>query len=213
MPVVPEEEGIPEINNHNSSSMLDKLTDNECIDRFKRNNEEAVFNCLLARYSMAIRRIIFTVLKEGDPHETEDIEQEVAIALYTGLNDFSFKSSFKTYLYRLCRNKAIDHIREKEKEKRLLKKISRIGTQQIQELPEEIVEKEEEKKIIVQTLFDLPESERILIVLKDAENMSLKEISEILDKPVGTVKSQLHRARVHAAKIYMRKQGDEFNEK
>ncbi len=190
--------------------MLENLDDHECIVRFKKNREEAVFNCLLARYRMAIRRIIFTVLKGGDPDEAEDVEQEVAIALYTSLADFSFKSSFKTYLYRLCRNKAIDHIREKERERKLFKKISRIDMQQTQELPEEAVEKEEKKNALIQTLFDLPEAERTIIVLKDAEDMSLKELSEILNKPVGTVKSQLHRARVHAAKIYMQKQGEEF---
>ena len=186
--------------------MLSSLSDEECIRRFQQGSEEAVFNCLLNRHRMSIRRIIFSILR-GSVEDIEDIEQEVAMALYQGLARFSFKSTFKTYLYRLCRNKTIDFIRRKEKQKNLIRKIFQSIPERVQESPDKIMERMGIRNNLAQTLFELPELERSLIILKDIEHLSLKEIGEVLNKPLGTVKSRLHRARLHAAEIY-KKKGD-----
>lgn len=185
--------------------MFSSLSDEACIKQFQKTKEEAVFNCLLNRHRMSIRRILYSILK-GTTEDMEDIEQEVAIALYQNLLLFSFKSSFRTFLFRLCRNKTIDFIRKKEKHRSILKKIIFTALEKHQETPDEIMMKKNTLDEITETLFELPEIERSLIILKDVEHLSLEEIGKIVHKPVGTVKSRLHRARFHAAEILKKKE-------
>ena len=90
------------------------LTDEVCILRFSEHNDEAAFNCLVSRYSSSIRRIIFSVIR-GPEEDLEDVEQEILLALYKSLPGFSFRSNFKTYLFRMCRNKAIDFVRRRKR--------------------------------------------------------------------------------------------------
>lgn len=161
-----------------------------------------MFNCLLNRYKKSIRRIIYAVAPGITVEDSEDIAQETAIALYNALPDFSMRSSFSTYLYRLCRNKSVDHIRQTQKERRLSRRILQNIPAETINKPEIIAEKREAINTITDTLSRLQEIERTLIILKDIEHRKLEEISRILKKPVGTIKSRLHRARIHAAEIY-----------
>lgn len=186
-------------------SFPEDLSDEDCIKRFKEHKEEAVFNCLLNRHIKSIRRIAFSVTR-GTEDDIEDIIQETAFALYKGLPGFSFNSNFSTYLYRLCRNKAIDHIRRNERNRKLVSRIINMVSTKDEESPDTVLEKKDIKSSITAALFELPETERTLIVLKDVEHKSLKEISAILKIPEGTVKSKLHRARVRAAENYRRKE-------
>ncbi|RKX83290.1 MAG: hypothetical protein DRP58_09015 [Spirochaetes bacterium] len=176
----------------------EKLSDELCILKFSENKDEAAFSCLVNRYSSSIRRIIFSVFR-GPIEDIEDVEQEILLALYRGLPKFSFKSNFKTYLFRLCRNKAIDFIRRRKRqlnmEENLIKhhKISNLET------PETLHTRKVDKDNIMKILFELKEKERSLIIMKDVENLSIAEIAEIFHRPSGTIKSRLHRARLKAA--------------
>ncbi len=185
--------------------MFDNLSDEACIKRFQETKEEAVFNCLLNRHRIAMRRMIYSILK-GSREDMEDVEQEVSLALYKNLASFSFRSSYSTYLYRLCRNKAIDFIRRKEKQRKIFHKTILFNDGKQQETPDEIAEKKTIHDGIMETLFQLPEGERTLIVLKDIEQQSLSDIGEIVHMPLGTVKSRLHRARLHASEILKKKE-------
>ncbi len=184
-----------------STFTLNVLSDEECIKRFKQTKEEAVFNCLLNRYAKSMRRIIYSII-QGTEEDVEDIMQETALALYKNLSEFSFKSSFITYLYRLCRNKAVDHIRKKKKDIKLKNRVINAFPAGNNDTPEKAAERKETRSTLVKTLRELTEAERTIIVLKDIEHLSLEEISGILKKPLGTVKSRLHRARIHAAEIF-----------
>lgn len=180
--------------------MYTELSDELCIKQFQETHGEAVFNCLLNRHRNSLRRIIYSILR-GSREDMEDVEQEIALALYLNLPFFSFRSSYTTYLYRLCRNKAIDYIRKKEKHKRILKKTMTLKSVRYQETPDEILLKKDISTHITKTLFQLSEIERSLIILKDVEHLSLETIADIFNKPVGTIKSRLHRARMHAVRI------------
>ncbi len=136
----------------------------------------------------------------------EDTKQEILIELYRKLKNFRFESSFKTYLYRLARNRAIDMIRKKSRER---KKISAfretIPDKYID--PEEEIIKSEERRSILDAVFLLEESERVLLLMKDAEGFSIRSISESMGIPEGTVKSRLHRARARVVTMLRYKGG------
>ena len=176
----------------------ENLSDEVCILKFSEQHDEAAFNCLVNRYSKSIRRIIYTVIR-GSEEDLEDVEQEILLALYNGLPGFSFKSDFRTYLFRMCRNKAIDFIRKRKRRITMEKRIAEHQETIDFNTPETLHILKMQKTDVMNVVFELGEKERSLIIMKDVENLSINEIAEIFHRPVGTIKSRLHRARLQAA--------------
>ncbi|MBA7649178.1 ECF RNA polymerase sigma factor SigW [subsurface metagenome] len=183
-----------------------KLVDDEILIRqfvgaglhHSAGNRKA-FTTLMERHIKGMRRLLFTLLN-GNMEDMEDAEQEILISLFNTLPHFRFKSSFKTYLYRLCRNKAIDLIRKKNRERKILFSISGQPSSNLYEPEAEVLKKERGNRIF-KLLFKLREEERSLILLKDVEGLSIKEITKIVGIPEGTIKSRLHRSREKLAEL------------
>ena len=176
----------------------EKLSDELCILKFSENKDEAAFSCLVNRYRSSIRRIIYTVIRRP-VEDVEDVEQEILLALYKGLPKFSFKSNFKTYLFRLCRNKAIDFIRSRKRQINMKEYLIQHQKTSNHETPETSYTRKVDNDNIMEIIFELKEKERSLIIMKDVENLRISEIAEIFHRPSGTIKSRLHRARLKAA--------------
>jgi RNA polymerase sigma-70 factor (ECF subfamily) len=124
-----------------------------------------------------------------------DAEQEILVGLWVGLDRFRFDSSFRTYLYRFCRNKAIDLLRREGRHRRRLEAAQRAAATTAPADPGEGLEREERRIRVHRALGTLAANERMLVVLKDVEEMSIEDISAAMSLPAGTVKSRLHRAR------------------
>lgn len=138
----------------------------------------------------------------GNRHEAEDMAQEAFIRAYVNIASFNINLKFSTWLYRIATNLCIDRIRKKKPDFYLDAEVS--GTDGLTmysqipsdtALPEEEVESMELQDIIQREISQLPEKYRSVIVLKYIEELSLNEISEILDMPLGTVKTRIHRGR------------------
>ena len=177
-----------------------KLVDDEILIRqFAGTGNRKAFTTLMERHIIGIRRRLFTVLN-GNREDMEDAEQEILISLFNTLPRFRFKSSFRTYLYRLCRNKAIDLIRKRNRERKIILSISGQPTHDPDDPEAEVLKKETGERIF-KLLFKLREEERSLILLQSIEGFSIKEITKILGLPEGTVKSRLHRTREKLAEL------------
>jgi RNA polymerase sigma-70 factor (ECF subfamily) len=109
---------------------------------------------------------------------------------------------FSTWLYRIATNLSIDRIRKKKPDYFLDAEIA--GTDGLtmysqvaakEALPEEEIETMELQQTIQKEILKLPDKYRTVIVLKYIDELPLKEISEILDIPIGTVKTRIHRGR------------------
>lgn len=138
----------------------------------------------------------------GNRHEAEDMAQEAFIRAYVNIATFNINLKFSTWLYRIATNLCIDRIRKKKPDFYLDAEVS--GTDGLTmysqipadtALPEDEVESIELQEIIQREISRLPEKYRSVIVLKYIEELSLNEISEILDMPLGTVKTRIHRGR------------------
>ncbi|TKC14963.1 RNA polymerase sigma factor SigW [Robertmurraya kyonggiensis] len=138
----------------------------------------------------------------GNRHEAEDMAQEAFIRAYVNIASFNIELKFSTWLYRIATNLCIDRIRKKKPDYYLDAEVS--GTDGLTmysqipsdtRLPEDEVENMELQDIIQREISNLPEKYRSVIVLKYIEELSLNEISEILDMPLGTVKTRIHRGR------------------
>lgn len=143
--------------------------------------------------------MLFVIL-HGNYEDINDVSQNILMSLYLSLKQFKFKSSFKTYLYRFIKNKAIDFIRKQTGLKKVVVKI-RQENHKTQIDPELEYLRKEVKSDLYYFLFKLNEEDRILIYLKDIEGKSITEIAEIMKKKSGTVKSGIHRARNKLFKI------------
>ncbi len=146
-----------------------------------------------------VRRLLYGLFN-GNREDMEDAEQEILLALFQTLPRFKGKSSFKTFLYRLCRNKAIDMLRKKGREKRLLRFYA-VETSPDAGNPETMVMKQESGREIIKRFRELNREERTLLILKDVEDLSIKELGRIMEVPPGTVKSRLHRTREKMADL------------
>ncbi len=141
-----------------------------------------------------MRRLLYGLFR-GNREDMEDAEQEILLALFRSLPSFRFQSSFRTYLYRFVRNRAIDILRKKERERRALERWKTEKNPARAPNPEELVLREEARGQALRLLFTLKEEERTMVLMREVEVLSLKEIGRVLGLRVGTVKSRLHRIR------------------
>jgi RNA polymerase sigma-70 factor, ECF subfamily len=172
---------------------------NKRIKQVLRGDQDA-FAEVIELYKDKVFQICFRML--GNRHEAEDISQEAFIRAYVNIHTFNQKRKFSTWLYRIATNLCIDRIRKKKPDYFLDAEVK--GTEGLTmysqvaaegQLPEEEVEEMELQAEIQRQILKLPDKYRSVIVLKYIEELSLQEISEILDLPLGTVKTRIHRGR------------------
>jgi RNA polymerase sigma-70 factor, ECF subfamily len=138
----------------------------------------------------------------GNRHEAEDIAQEAFIRAFINIHSFNIDLKFSTWLFRIATNLCIDRIRKKKPDYYLdaevagtdgLNMYSHLPSQA--DRPEIAFESLELEESIQREILKLPEKYRVVIVLKYIEELSLIEISETLNIPIGTVKTRIHRGR------------------
>lgn len=138
----------------------------------------------------------------GNRHDAEEIAQEAFIRAYLNIQSFKQEHKFSTWLYRIATNLCIDRLRRKKPDYYLDAEVS--GTDGLtlysqipskDRLPDVEVENMELQENIQQAIYRLPEKYRSVIILKYVEDLSLNEISEIMNLPLGTVKTRIHRGR------------------
>lgn len=142
-----------------------------------------------------MRRLLAAMLN-GSHEDIADVEQEVLIGLWTGLDRFRFASSFGTFFYRMCRNKAVDHLRREGRHKRR----AEAATAAARLAPDADPTDGLARLDVAGALGLLTPEERLLIVMKDVEGVCMEEISAALGVRPGTVKSRLHRTREKLAR-------------
>ncbi|MGP4074027.1 RNA polymerase sigma factor SigW [Piscibacillus sp. B03] len=171
----------------------------QLIKQVKKGNHEA-FGEIIEHYQHGIYQHCYRML--GNHHDAQEMTQETFVRAYTSIQSFKQKNKFAPWLYRIATNLSIDWMRKKKPLHILDQPISddynsTYVDQIIQEgpTPEESVQDQELNNTIQQAILELPSKYRAVIVLKYVRDLSLEEIAETLDLPVGTVKTHLHRGR------------------
>lgn len=169
------------------------------IKQVKKGDQNA-FADIVDIYKDKIYQLCYRML--GNVHEAEDIAQEAFIRAYVNIDSFDTNRKFSTWLYRIATNLTIDRIRKKKPDYYLdaevagtegLTMYSQIAADGV--LPEDAIVSLELSNTIQQKILKLPDKYRTVIVLKYIDELSLIEIGEILNIPVGTVKTRIHRGR------------------
>jgi RNA polymerase sigma-70 factor (ECF subfamily) len=167
-----------------------------------REGDRAEFAKLVQEYSPMIYRLGLKML--NNPQDAEDILQETFIKAYKHIGKFDGRSSISTWLYRIATNEALMSLRKKRPDM-ISFDVPSINESEPQEplqivdwccLPEEEYLSSEGRLRLDEAAERLPESLRIVFVLRDIEGLSTRETAEVLDISEMAVKTRLSRARL-----------------
>lgn len=182
---------------------LIQSTDHDLVVLARTGSEKA-YRELLDRYQRPVFSLIYRMVR--DREQAEDLAQETFVKVFNHLESFNPKYKFSSWIFKIASNLSIDHLRKKEPETVSLDgsrhattaeetEASRIQVESRDENPEQFVEARELGAEIEQAIGKLRPEYRTAIVLRHVEGRPYEEISEIMDVPLGTVKTYIHRAR------------------
>jgi len=178
---------------------MTKTTDAELVERVQRGDKRA-FDILVVKYQSKILSIISRFI--SDHAEINDVAQDAFIKAYRALPNFRGESAFYTWLYRIAINTAKNYLTAKGRRP----PTSDIDSQDAESYgvgvalrenasPERLMMRDQLKKVIFDTIDQLPEDLRTAITLREIDGLSYEEIADSMDCPVGTVRSRIFRAR------------------
>lgn len=152
------------------------------------------FECIYKAYSGFVHNVAFRVVNNMD--DAQEVTQEVFLTVYRNLDSFKFKSSLKTWIYRIAVNLAINYAKKRTKEQERI--VEYDGNNEFNKTIDssgENIEKEQQEKTISTLLEALNPDQRACVVLRNLEGLSYQEIAESLNININTVRSRLKRAR------------------
>jgi RNA polymerase sigma-70 factor (ECF subfamily) len=164
------------------------------------SGSEKAFRSLVERYHPTVFAVVRSVI--GDSDDVDDVVQEVFIKVYRGLAKYRGDAKFSTWVYRIARNESINAARKRV-----------ISGQSIEDTvieapstsrPDEQLSRKAEQARLEGYLARLDEKYRTVLELRYLGERSYAEISEVLDLPIGTVKSYIHRAKIELKRLMTR---------
>lgn len=157
--------------------------------------DEYAIEALVRQHEPGVFRLALSIV--GDVAEANEIMQETFISALKALPTYREEKSFKAWLYTITLNQSRSHLRKRKSRERLgniLKSILRVETQK-QILPEDAIIQNEREAALWNSLNQLDEKFRTIVVLRYFHELSIREISEILSVNEGTIHSRLYSAR------------------
>lgn len=174
-------------------------TDKELVKRVQKG-DQAAFDMLFARYQVKILNLISRYVRDSE--EVQDVAQEAFIKAYRALPRFRGDSAFYTWLYRIAINTAKNYLvarsrRPPSMDVDIDDADYRDDADMLRESedPESALSRDQLQATIHQALDDLPDDLRSALTLREFDGLSYEQIAEILECPVGTVRSRIFRAR------------------
>lgn len=183
---------------------LNELSDEELILEFQKNNTVRAFEILVQRYKNPLTNYVFRFL--GDYEACVDIVQETMIKVFKNKDAYKSIAKFSTWIYTIAGNLARTEYQRRKRRNFL--SISSVGEDEEHfDLPDEsyrpdqITDSGIKDEIIQKALLKVSDAYREMVILRDIQELSYEEISEISGVNVGTVKSRINRGRAQLQKL------------
>ncbi len=176
-----------------------KDTDAQLVVRVQQGDKRA-FDLLVLKYQHKIHSLISRYVR--DQTEVQDVAQEAFIKAYRAINKFRAESAFYTWMYRIAINTAKNHLVSRSRRPPATdvdvdESVDYAGANVLldQQGPESILHGEEVAVVVRDALESLPEDLRTAVTLREFDGLSYEDIADVMDCPVGTVRSRIFRAR------------------
>ena len=177
------------------------------IDKTLQGDLQA-FGQLASKYrNRLVNSMIYLV---QDHAEAEDVVQDALMHSYVKLSTFRRQSAFYTWLYRIAVNR-VWCIKRRQRHEVSLEDAERVYSMQDRsDLPSREIESDEQRRMVQDALQLIHQKHREVLVLRHIEGYSYVMISEILEIPIGTVRSRIHRGRLELRQQLIRANGKRF---
>jgi len=180
--------------------MSDREVDQQLVERAQRGDKRA-FDLLVSKYQRKLARLLSRFIR--DSTEVEDVTQEAFIKAYRALPTFRGDSAFYTWLYRIGINTAKNYLVAMGRRAPTTTNTDSEEAEgfedgdQLRDLntPEDELASKQVAETVNQTLGELPEELKTAITLREIEGLSYEDIANIMNCPIGTVRSRIFRAR------------------
>lgn len=189
------------VNSHRPAGgvMADQPSDKQLVARVQQGDNRA-FDLLVLKYQHKIFGLISRYIRDHD--EIKDVAQEAFIKAYRALPKFRGDSAFYTWLYRIAINTAKNHLVSRGRRP----PATDVDVEDAEhyesatalrdiENPENALYGEELKKVVTEAIRSLPEDLRAAVTLREFDGLSYEDIADVMECPVGTVRSRIFRAR------------------
>ena len=178
-----------------------QLNDEELVSKIVEKNDTHLFAVLYDRYASVVYNKCYGFSKNKE--EAQDLTHDVFIRLFVKLRTFKGKSKFSTWLYSFTYNFCVNYVqRNKEKKKEKVTVVTdQIKDDEVDEIDDsELFELKSDK--LAKALQKIPVSEKMILLMKYQDDMSIKEISGLLEIGESAVKMRLKRAKEKVVKTY-----------
>jgi RNA polymerase sigma-70 factor (ECF subfamily) len=179
-----------------SHDLGDELSTARAIAR----GDQGAFGDLMRRHNQRLYRLARTVLRQ--PQEAEDALQEAYLQAYRAMSEFRGESSLSTWLCRLVLNECLGRVRRQERRQNILPITADSSAQTMNavsnddlERPDRVAARAQMRDLLERTVDELPESFRVIFVLRSVEDLSVEETARCLNLPEATVRTRHFRAR------------------
>jgi RNA polymerase sigma-70 factor (ECF subfamily) len=184
-----------------------RLSDAELIALFLQGRDTSYFTQLYRRYAGKVFAKCYSML--SDEGMARDATQDIFIKILGSLSRFTEKSSFSTWLYAVTYNYCIDVIRRRKKNLLIFTEDpGRISDETETEVPDSLILDMETRRL-EQVMDKIPPGDRAILNMKYIDDLSVREIAEVLHKTESAIKMQLMRAKAKAQEVYQDLYGDD----
>jgi len=184
-----------------SLEKYESMTEEVLVRRIIAGDDKA-FEYLVEAYNKKVFNIALRILNNYE--DASDITQDIFLKIYRKIHTFKENCSFYTWVYRLSVNTCIDELRRR-KNFNTVSIDSSLPTEDGEmswdiaddsDSADELLQKKEVRQILRRAISQLPDIYRVLLILREYDGLSYQEISQIINIPIGTVKSRINRARI-----------------
>ncbi|MBN1593214.1 MAG: sigma-70 family RNA polymerase sigma factor [Candidatus Coatesbacteria bacterium] len=170
------------------------LTDDELIDKVRAGNFQS-FEELIDRYRNQVFNFVYRIL--GSRDEAEDILQDTFMKVYQHLPRYKKQSKFSSYLFTIAHNLSMNRVNYRKRSQMKLDTLAQSDDEKsiTDRTPDSQMRENEIASVVHKAIEKLPPKYRAALVLSEFEGFSYKQIGDVLNCSVGTVKSRIFRAR------------------